>query len=143
VIMGIGEKSACGDPARGEVVVPGGKLSVFASASSNAWPILFSIVRILSWRVFWTTMLNCSVQNAPPTLALSETEIHQLDHLVKDKTPPRRKRLSHYLTKVARLGGYLVRANAPPPGNTVMWCGQSRLTDIALSAIVGAKIVDN
>jgi hypothetical protein len=33
-----------------------------------------------------------------------------------------------------RLGGYLARANDPPPGNTVMWRGRSRLMDIKLGA---------
>jgi hypothetical protein len=68
-----------------------------------------------------------------------------LIHLVKDKDQkllPRRK-LSDYLTKIARLGGYLARANDPPPGNTVMWRGLSRLTDIELGAIIGARIVGN
>jgi len=44
---------------------------------------------------------------------------------------------------IARLGGYLARANDPPPGNMVMWRGMSRLTDIALGAAVGAGIVGN
>lgn len=51
------------------------------------------------------------------------------------------KTLSHYLTKIARLGGYLSRTSDPPPGNTVMWRGLSRLTDIALGAMVRAEIV--
>jgi hypothetical protein len=55
--------------------------------------------------------------------------------------PLRRKMLSHYLTKIARLGGYLARANDPPPGNTVMWRGLTRLTDIELGATIGVKIV--
>jgi hypothetical protein len=106
---------------------------------------LISVFCILSWRVFWMTMLNRSAPDAPPDLALTEDEIALLDHLVKDKSkkPPRRKTLSHYLTKIARLGGYLARANDPPPGNTVMWRGLSRLTDIGLGAIVGAEIVGN
>jgi hypothetical protein len=104
---------------------------------------LISVFCILSWRVFWMTMLNRSAPDALPTLALTETEIDLLDHLVNDKNRPRRKTLSHYLTKIARLGGYLARANDPPPGNTVMWRGLSRLTDIGLGAMVGAKIVGN
>jgi len=41
-----------------------------------------------------------------------------LDRLVKDKNPvSKRKTLSHYLIKIAWLGGYLARANDPPPGN--------------------------
>lgn len=104
---------------------------------------LIAVFCILSWRVFWITMLNRSMPDAPPTLALTKVEVTLLDQLVKDRTSPRRKRLGHYLIKIARLGGYLARANDPPPGNMVMWRGLSRLTDIALGAAVGAGIVGN
>jgi hypothetical protein len=104
---------------------------------------LVSVFCILSWRVFWLTMLNRSTPDALPGLALTETEIAVLDRLVNDKPHARRKTLSHYLIKIARLGGYLARANDPPPGNTVMWRGLSRLTDIMLGAIVGAEVVGN
>ena len=104
---------------------------------------LIALFCILSWRVFWMTMLNRSAPDALPTLALTAAEIGVLDRLVNDKQKTRRKTLSHYLIKIARLGGYLARANDPPPGNTVMWRGLSRLTDIALGAIVGAEIVGN
>ncbi len=106
---------------------------------------LISVFCILSWRVFWVTMINRSAPDAQPNLALTEVEIGLLDRLVKDKDKklPRRKTLCHYLTKIARLGGYLARTNDPPPGNMVMWRGLSRLMDIELGAIVGAKLVGN
>jgi len=106
---------------------------------------LIAVYCILSWRVFWMTMLNRSSPDASPALALTEAEIGLLDHLVKDKDQKlrRRRTLSHYLTKIARLGGYLARASDPPPGNTVMWRGLSRLTDIALGATVGVKLTGN
>ena len=104
---------------------------------------LIAVFCIISWRFFWMTMLNRSAPEAPPALALTAIEVALLDRLVNDKPRPRRKTLSHYLTKIARLGGYLARAKDPPPGNTVMWRGLSRLTDIALGAIVGAEIVGN
>jgi hypothetical protein len=46
--------------------------------------------------------------------------------LVPDNTnrPPHGKALSTCLTKIAGLGGYLARANDPPPGTTVMWRGE-------------------
>jgi hypothetical protein len=59
------------------------------------------------------------------------------------KTFPQRKTLGTYLTNIARLGGYLARANDPSPGNMVMWRGLSRLTDIELGAVVGVQIVGN
>jgi hypothetical protein len=104
---------------------------------------LIAVFCILSWRVFWMTMLNRSMPDASPTLALTEVEIALLDQLVKDRNSPGRKTIGHYLIKIARLGGYLARANDPPPGNMVMWRGLSRLTDIALGATVGAGFVGN
>jgi hypothetical protein len=95
---------------------------------------LIAVFCILAWRIFWMVMINRSTEQASPKLALTTTEIELLDRLVKDKpdrTPPR-KTLSHYLIKIAQLGGYLARANDRPPGNTVMWRGLSRLTDIEL-----------
>jgi hypothetical protein len=46
-------------------------------------------------------------------------------------------------TKLARLGGYLARASDSPPGNMVIWRGLSRLTDIELGAMIGARLVGN
>ncbi|VIO79097.1 IS4 family transposase [Bradyrhizobium ivorense] len=97
---------------------------------------LISVFCIVSWRVFWMTMLNRSAPNASPEFALTKAEIQLLDRLVKDKNPvsTQRKTLSHYLIKIARLGGYLARANDPPPGNLIMWRGLSRFIDIATGA---------
>ncbi|WP_233284798.1 hypothetical protein [Agrobacterium tumefaciens] len=68
-----------------------------------------------------------------------------LDHLIADKIEHigEPKTLSSYLTKIARLGGYLARAKDPPPGNIVMWRGLSRLTDITLGAAIGTKLMGN
>ncbi len=52
---------------------------------------LVSVFCILSWRVFWLTMLNRSTPDALPGLALTETEIAVLDRLVNDKPHARRK----------------------------------------------------
>src|SRR5260370_18675709 len=106
---------------------------------------LISQFCMLGWRIFCMTMLSRSASTALPSAALTETEIELIDQLVKDKgrAALRRKTLSHYLTKIYRLGGYLARANEPPPGNIVIWRGLSRLTDIGLGAMIGAKIVGN
>jgi hypothetical protein len=96
---------------------------------------------IMSWRIFWMTMLNRSTAGASPKFALTPLEIELLDRLVKDKATRKfqRKTLPDYLTKIAQLGGYLARASDPPPGNMVMWRGLARLTDIELGFILGAK----
>jgi hypothetical protein len=101
---------------------------------------LMSVFCILSWRILWLTMLNRTAPDASPRMALTDTEIALLDHLVRD-VGNRRCRpgtLTFYLTKLARLGGYLARAGDPTPGIVVIWRGLSRLTDIELGAEIGA-----
>jgi hypothetical protein len=95
---------------------------------------LISVFCVLSWRIFWMTMINRSASSAPAAAVFTKTERRLLDHLMpdRDKDRTRRKSLPSYITKVARLGGYLARANDPPPGNIVMWRGLSRFTDIEL-----------
>jgi hypothetical protein len=74
-------------------------------------------------------------------MVLTAEEINLLDKLVVDSGGRRCRvgTLSFYLTKLARLGGYLARASDPPPGNTVIWRGLSRLTDIG----IGVEIQSN
>ena len=101
---------------------------------------LLAVFCILSWRVFWLTMLNRSAPQASPHMAFTQSEIGLLDQLIAD-TGNRRCRpgtLAFYLTKLARLGGYLARAGDTQPGNVVVWRGLSRLTDIAIGAEIGA-----
>ncbi|HEX6012061.1 MAG TPA: IS4 family transposase [Geminicoccaceae bacterium] len=96
---------------------------------------LIAVFCILGWRIFWTTMINRTAPDAPPRSALTEAEITVIDRVVRDRpTIPAEKTLAHYLMKVACLGGYLARARDPPPGNTVMWRGWSRLMDMMLGA---------
>jgi Transposase DNA-binding/Transposase DDE domain len=104
---------------------------------------LIAVFCILSWRIFWMTMMNRVAPLVSPSVALTELETQLLDQLIP-KTPKRSKvTLSTYLTKIARLGGYLARANDSPPGNMVMWRGLSRLTDIELGFLMGVKLVGN
>jgi hypothetical protein len=106
---------------------------------------LIAIFCILSWRIFWITMINRLAPTAPPSLALTRQETHLLDMIIKDRnaTRPRHLQLSVYLTKIARLGGYLGRAKDRPPGNLVMWRGLSRLVDIGLGFTLAARLVGN
>ena len=79
-------------------------------------------------------MMNRSTSKAPASIAFTDTECRVLDRLIPDKKNHRsaKKPLASYITKVARLGGYLARANDSPPDNTVMWRGLARLTDIEI-----------
>ena len=106
---------------------------------------LLAVFCILSWRIFWMTMMNRLAPLASAMTALTNLETRLLDLLIKDSTRKscHKPTLSSYLTKIAQLGGYLARAKDPPPGNTVMWRGVSRLTDIELGFVMGARFVGN
>lgn len=96
---------------------------------------LIAVFCILGWRIFWTTMVNRIAPDAPPQSALTDAEMTVIDRAVRNRpTIPAEKSLSHYLLKIACLGGYLARAHDRPPGNTVMLRGWARLMDIMLGA---------
>jgi hypothetical protein len=101
---------------------------------------LIAMFCIMGWRIFWMTMLNRSTTDTRPQYAVTPLEIRLLDQLViDDELHTRPKTLPDYLTKIAQLGGYLARAGGPLPGNTVMWRGLSRLTDIELGFLLASK----
>jgi hypothetical protein len=105
---------------------------------------LISVFCILSWRLFWITMLNRADSRMPAGHVFSKTERQLLDYLVPDHRVESAagRSLPFYITKLARLGGYLARSGDPPPGNRVMWRGLCRLTDIELG-FHAAKLVGN
>ena len=100
---------------------------------------------ILAWRIFWMTMVSRSHPEAEPQIALTQMEMAVLDQLSGNAVSPSfpKTNLSHYIIRIAKLGGYLGRANDPVPGNIVMWRGLARLTDIVLGASIGSQIVGN
>ena len=105
---------------------------------------LIAIYCVVSWRVFWLTMLARVTPQAPALVAFSDAELHLLDHMIKGVGKgAHHKTLGRYLNKLARLGGYLARASDPPPGNMVIWRGLSRLTDIQIGAAIAARNVGN
>ncbi|MGF6969486.1 hypothetical protein OKW43_006581 [Paraburkholderia sp. WC7.3g] len=94
---------------------------------------LISIFCILSWRIFWLTMISRCAPQASSETVFTSTEIELLERLIPNLPPTAQgPPLLRNLIRVARLGGYLARANDAPPGNTVMWRGMQRLTDIQL-----------
>jgi hypothetical protein len=106
---------------------------------------LIAIYCILSWRIFWVTMLSRADPRTDPSEAFTDAEIAVLDQLspttaVPDFLP---RTLSHYTINLAKLGGYLARKGDPPPGNIVMWRGLTRLTDIVLGMQLAGKVVGN
>jgi hypothetical protein len=98
---------------------------------------------ILSWRIFWLTMINRATATAKASLAFTPLEIDILNRLAPDskRRSARSTTLQSCLKQLACLGGYLNRASDGPPGNIVIWRGMSRLTDIEIGFIMATENV--
>jgi hypothetical protein len=104
---------------------------------------LLAMFCILSWRIFWLTMINRVAENSAPETAFTPLEIDLLNRLTQRRSKVRAATLHDCLTQLAKLGGYLARAGDGPPGNMVMWRGMTRLTDIELGFQLGSQDVGN
>ncbi|MEZ6070592.1 MAG: IS4 family transposase [Pirellulales bacterium] len=98
---------------------------------------LIAVFCIIAWRVFWLTMVHRTNPKTPAEEVFTETEIRILNHLAGESPKKRAKKVAHYLLIVAKLGGYLARKHDGPPGNTVIWRGLTRLTDIHFGVEIG------
>jgi hypothetical protein len=104
---------------------------------------LIAVLCVVAWRVFWLTMVNRTNPKTSADAVFTESEIAILNHLAGDSQRPAPKNVAHYVLTIAKLGGYLHRKNDGPPGNTVLWRGLTRLTDIHLGVEIGAQLVGN
>ena len=106
---------------------------------------LVAVCCILSWRIFWMTMLNRTQPEAPPTIALTRSELDLLDQLfpASPKGAALHRSLGLYIGRIAQLGGYLARARDPDPGNIVIWRGLARLNDLTIGYALGRSFVGN
>jgi hypothetical protein len=87
------------------------------------------------------TMIQRTAPEMTASAAITAQEQMILDKLFG--SPEKPDVLSIYLTRIARLGGYLARANDAPPGNTIMWRGLCRLTDIQFGFLLAKGDVGN
>lgn len=97
---------------------------------------------ILAWRTLWLTMVNRTSPDLPAKLVFTDVEMKLLTHLAPAGSVSKKKKVGDFLTRLARLGGYLNRTRDGPPGNMVLRRGMARLTDIHIGFCL-AKDVGN
>jgi hypothetical protein len=104
---------------------------------------LMAMFCILSWRIFWLTMISRAAENANPEIVLTPLEIDLLNRLTQGRPNKCAATLKDCLTRLAKLGGYLARAGDGPPGNMLIWRGMTRLSDIELGFRLGSQYMGN
>ena len=100
-----------------------------------------ALVAVVSWRIFFVTMLARATPHAAPDTVLAAAEIATLDQIDASRSRSRlqQRTLAAYLLQIAMLGGYLARTHDPPPGTMVVWRGMTRLHDIAFGLSIGSR----
>jgi hypothetical protein len=98
---------------------------------------LLAIFCILSWRVFWLTMLHRAAPRLQASVVFTPAELQLLQRIHPNAVGVSPS-LEGSLLQLAKLGGYLARASDPPPATLVIWRGLARLTDMYL----GFSLVD-
>ena len=88
---------------------------------------LISIFCILAWRVHWITYLQREEEEFSPNVAFDKTELKIISSYFRKE---KYRTLRDVVLDLAKLGGHLGRQADPPPGNTVIWRGLSRLQDL-------------
>ena len=101
-----------------------------------------AVLCIIGWRVLWLTMVNRVTPEASAEVAFTKTEIKLLDRIAASTKLPRRRTITHYLTAVAKLGGYLAAAGSTARKHGAL-TGLTRLTDIHLGFELRNKLVGN
>jgi hypothetical protein len=82
---------------------------------------------VIAWRIMLMTLLGRECPELPAEVLFSDLEIEVLEAYAKKNRIAQPTRLGNVVRLVARLGGYLGRANDPPPGHQIMWQGYSQL----------------
>lgn len=101
-----------------------------------------AVISIVAWKVYWLTLISRSSPDTQVTELLSEEEWKVLYVTFNpiNKIPKKPPSISKATTWIARLGGFLARANDGPPGITHVWRGLQKLCDMTSGLHVYRKI---
>jgi len=84
---------------------------------------------VTAWRIMLLTLLGRECPQLPAEVLFSDLELRVLraQAQAQKKTLTEPLLLGEAVRQVAKLGGYLGRANDPPPGHQLMWQGYANL----------------
>lgn len=87
------------------------------------------LLLIVAWHIHRLTLLTRILPKANPDIVFTKREQTILSKLVLRRKPPKKFRLSDFVTLLARLGGFLNRKCDGVPGPEVLWRGWIRLKE--------------
>lgn len=87
---------------------------------------------VIAWRIMLMTLLSRETPELPAEVLFSDIELRTLRAYAKKKLLKPPALLGEAVTLVAKIGGYLGRANDPPPGHQLLWQGYAEFQFMCL-----------
>lgn len=78
---------------------------------------------VIAWRIMLMTLLGRETPEMPAEVLFSDIELRTLRAYAKKKDLKPPLTLGEAVRLIAKIGGYLGRANDPPPGHQLIWQG--------------------
>jgi hypothetical protein len=94
---------------------------------------------VIAWRIMVMTLLGRESPELPAEVLFSDLEVQVLKAFARQRKLEGPSALGLAVGLVARLGGYLARANDPPPGHEVMWRGFTMLQGMSLGFAIALE----
>ena len=82
---------------------------------------------VAAWRIMLMTLLGREAPSLPADVIFTDVEIKVLTAYAQKKNTSTPETLGAAVKLVAKMGGYLDRANDPEPGHQTMWRGYDYL----------------
>jgi len=105
------------------VLKSGCKIENLAHETATRLRRAIAINLVIAWRIMLMTLLGRETPELPAEVLFSDIELQTLRAYAKKKGLTAPLLLGDSVTLVAHIGGYLGRANDPPPGHQLLWQG--------------------
>ena len=109
------------------VLKTGCRVEGLAHRSAERLERALAIYAVIAWRVMLMALLGREQPELPAEVLFSDLEIEVLGAFAKTRGKDQPSQLGEAVLLVAQLGGYLNRANDPPPGHQLLWHGYTQL----------------
>ena len=109
------------------VLKSGCRIEDLAHKTADRLRRAIAINLVIAWRIMLMTLLGREQPELPADVLFSDLEIEVLGAFAKKKGLKPPTQVGDAVRLVAQIGGYLARANDPPPGHQLMWQGHSQL----------------
>jgi len=121
------------------VLKTGCRVERLAFATGERLKRAVAINLVIAWRIMVMTLLGRESPELPAEVLFADLEIRVLKAFARQRKLEGPSTLGIAVGLVARLGGYLARANDPPPGHEVMWHGFTMLQGMSLGFAIALE----